>query len=155
MLISAAAPALTASATDLAGNSAVCTVTMTLMFTPSLAPAPGAVGFSVTGGGTCIGPGGGTLSLSASGTALEGLAADCGVVALTGSGMLTLPFEQPSVVLDIAGPTLAQSWTLLQSNSTQVIATGTMAWDSPSEIEACAKGGTTAMTVTGVLAVAA
>jgi hypothetical protein len=135
---------------------AVCMGTTVLSFnTHNLTAAgiPDAFTFA-SSGGSCTGLVSGPASWSGSGT-LQ-VAASCTEIVVTGAtGTITGPNQNGPVDIDVAGPSLAQAWIFVGSNTGQVDAVGGFAWLDTDEINNClSSSGTATMTLTSALALA-
>jgi hypothetical protein len=159
-LLLAAAPAPASAGSQAAvAESAVCTLTVSLVFAVPVSALPaGATGtpeFTVNGVGTCIGVTTTTVSIGGRGwTAVPPTCAQ--IVSAAGTATATVGSVTYPVAFTVTGPTAAPQ--LVMSSLPQVYPLGINAAAqlliAPASLQACLGGGTTTLQYTGVVLIA-
>ena len=155
-LLVPAAAAIPAEAAATVGTSPICIGSMTLTFSTPLTAIPSTPTIMVSGSATCSGVS--NISVSWTNVApVSGLAVSCEEIVALGSGTLTTPSSNPSVIMLGAGPTLAQTWIFLDTSGADLAAVGVFAWTDTTALTNCltGRGTISSMTVWGALVLVA
>jgi hypothetical protein len=157
-VVASVLPPLSVSA--VATSSTLCIGTMTVTFTTAITPTPSVVAnrISLSGGGTCTGLSNGAGSWSGSATAQAGTSCAGPVIAIDGSGSITLPSPTGTVAVIFAGggTTAAQTWVFSSGLDGKLVAVGGFVAFPATQISDCiSNGSASSITMTGALVVIA